>query len=90
MFDLQIGSRYVRKFEGKMKLLFDEKGDVFDITVGRARKTVTKELKNDTAIRVDPENGEIVGIVILNFVKRFRAKKPEKVELPVKMTITLS
>jgi uncharacterized protein YuzE len=75
--------------EGKINFFFDEEGDMIDITIGKPRKAVAKELKNDIAIRVDPESGEIVGIVILNFMKRFRLKKkPEKIELPLKITIT--
>jgi uncharacterized protein YuzE len=77
--------------EGKINFFFDEEGDMLDITIGKPRKAVAKELKNDIAIRVDPESGEIVGIVILNFMKRFRLKKkPEKIELPLKITITTS
>ena len=77
--------------EGKINFFFDEEGDVLDITIGKPRKAVAKELKNDIAIRVDPQSGEVVGIVILNFLKRFRLeKKPEKIELPVKVTITTS
>jgi len=64
---------------------------VLDITFGEPRKAVAKELKNDIAIRVDPKTGEIVGIVILNFMRRFRLKKKtERIELPVKVTITTS
>jgi len=75
--------------EGKINFFFDEEGDVLDISIGKPRKAVAKELKNDIAIRVDPESGEIVGITILNFMKRFKLKKkPEKIELPVKVTIT--
>lgn len=77
--------------KGKISFFFDEEGDVLDITIGKHRKAVAKELKNDIAIRVDPKSGEIVGIVILNFMKRFRLKKkPEKIELPVKVKITTS
>jgi len=77
--------------EGKINFFFDEEGDVLDITFGKPRNAVAKELKNDIAVRVDPKSGEIVGIVILNFMKRFRLKKkPEKIELPVKVTITTS
>jgi uncharacterized protein YuzE len=58
-----------------MNFFFDEEGDVLDITFGKPRKAVAKELKNDIAVRVDPKTGEIVGIVILNFMKRFKLKK---------------
>lgn len=62
---------------------------MLDITIGKPRKAVAKELKNDVAVRCDPDTGEIVGIVILNFMKRFRAKKkPEKIELPLNISIT--
>ena len=77
--------------ERKIGFYFDEEGDVLDITFGEHRKAVAKELKNDIAIRMDPKTGEIVGIVILNFMKRFRLKKKiEKIELPVKVKITTS
>lgn len=77
--------------EGKINFFFDEEGDVLDITIGKPRKAVAKELKNDIAVRCDPETGEIVGIVILNFRKRFEGKKkPERIELPLHVTITTS
>jgi uncharacterized protein YuzE len=75
--------------EGKINFFFDEEGDVLDITIGKPRKAVAMELKNDVAVRCDPETGEIVGIVILNFVKRFRTKKKsERIELPLNISIT--
>jgi uncharacterized protein YuzE len=74
-----------------MNFFFDEEGDVLDITIGKPKKAVAKELKNDIAIRCDPVTGEIVGIVILNFRKRFeQKKKPEKIDLPLNVTITTS
>jgi len=77
--------------EGKINFFFDEESDVLDITFGKPRKAVAKELKNDIAVRLDPKSGEIVGIVILNFMKRFRLRKrAEKIELPVKVKITTS
>jgi uncharacterized protein YuzE len=75
--------------EGKINFFFDEEGDVLDITIGKPKKAVAKELKNDIAIRCDLETGEIVGIVILNFKKRFKQKKkPEEIELPLNISIT--
>lgn len=60
-----------------------------DITIGKPRKAMAKELKSDIAIRCDLETGEIVGIVILNFLKQFKMKKkPEKIELPLDISIT--
>ena len=72
-----------------MNFFFDEEGDVLDITIGKPRKAVAKELKNDIAVRCDPETGEIVGIVILIFLKRVKTnKKPEQINLPLNVSIT--
>jgi uncharacterized protein YuzE len=72
-----------------MNFFFDEESDILDITIGKPRKAVAKELKNDIAIRCDPETGEIVGIVILNFLKRAKTnKKPEQIDLPLNISIT--
>lgn len=77
--------------EGNLSFFFDEEGDVLDITVGKPKKAVTKELRDDIAIRCDPVTGEIVGITILNFRKRFEGKnKPETIDLPLNVTITTS
>ena len=74
-----------------MTFFFDQEGDVLDICFGPPRKAVTKELKNDIAIRMDPKSGEVVGFTILNFTKRFRLKKKtEEIKLPVKLKITTS
>lgn len=64
---------------------------MLDITFGKPRKAVAKEFKNGITVRVNPKSEEIVGIVILNFMKRFRMrKKTEKTEIPVKVLITTS
>jgi len=81
----------VKQLTGKISLHFDEEGDMLEMTFGKPRKAVAKELKNDVAIRVDSRSGEIVGVMILNFVKRFRLqKKTLKIELPVKVTLSTS
>ncbi len=77
--------------EGRINFFFDEEGDVLDITIGKPKKAVTKELKDDIAVRCDPVTGEIVGIVILNFRKRFEGKKNhERIDLPLNISITPS
>ena len=74
--------------ERKINFYFDDEDDVLDISFGKPRKAVSKELKNDIAIRVDPKTGEVVGITVLNFTKRFRlTRKREEIELPIKITV---
>ena len=77
--------------KGNLNFFFDEESDILDITIGKPKKAVTKELKNDIAIRSNPATGEIVGIVILNFRKRFEGKKKaEKIDVPLNITLTPS
>jgi len=75
--------------EGKITFFFDQEGDVLDVSIGEPQKAISKELENDIAVRVNPESGEIVGFTILNFMKRFKqTKKPQRIDLPIKATIT--
>ncbi len=57
--------------EKKLKFFFDKKGDVLDITIGKPRKAISREIGNDVVIRIDPKTKEILGFTILNFEKRF-------------------
>ena len=67
----------------KLIFSFDKEGDVLDISIGKPRKAISEEIKDDIFIRKDPKTKEIVGFMILNFEKRF--KKLGKVqEIPLK------
>jgi len=46
-------------------LVFDKKGDVLDISIGRPKKTISKELGEDIIVRVDPKKKSIVGLQYL-------------------------
>jgi uncharacterized protein YuzE len=60
--------------EGKMNFYYDEKGDILDMSIGRPRKAISREVSDDILIRVIPETKEVVGLTILNFGKRFGKK----------------
>lgn len=60
--------------EKKLKFLFDKKGDVLDIAIGKPRKAISKEIGNDVVVQIDPKTKEILGFTILNFEKRFEHK----------------
>ena len=67
----------------KLIFSFDKEGDVLDISIGKPRKAVSEEIKEDVFVRKDQKTKEIVGFMILNFEKRF--KKLGKVEeIPLK------
>lgn len=67
----------------KLMFSFDKEGDVLDISIGKPRKAISEEIKEDVFVRKDSKTKEIVGFMILNFEKRF--KKLGKVEeIPLK------
>ncbi|NIQ07382.1 MAG: DUF2283 domain-containing protein [Candidatus Korarchaeota archaeon] len=63
----------------KVRVFFDEEADILEVQIGKARKAVSKETKNDVIKRIDPETGELIGFTILNFLKRFK-KEDERVK----------
>ena len=64
----------------KMTFFYDKEGDILDISIGKPKKAISKEIENDVVLRLDPATKRIVGFTILNFEKRF--KKGNK-EFPV-------
>ena len=74
--------------EGKIMFWFDKEGDVLDISIGKPKKAVSKELGEDVVARIDPKNKEVVGFTILNFTKRFeKLKNAKKINMPLKAKI---
>ncbi len=67
----------------KLIFSFDKEGDVLDISIGKPRKAISEEIKDDVFIRKDPKTKEIVGFMILNFEKRFK-KLGQEQEIPIK------
>ena len=64
---------------------FDREGDVLDISIGKPRKAVSREIGGDIVVRMEPKKKEVVGFTILNFTKRFeRLKEAEKINIPLK------
>jgi uncharacterized protein YuzE len=70
--------------EEKIIFWFDKKGDVLDISIGKLKKAISKELGEDIIVRVDPRKKSIVGFTILNFTKRFEKSKVAKLAIPIK------
>lgn len=66
----------------KIKFYYDKKNDVLDISVGRPKKAISKELGNDILVRVLPRTNKIVGLMVLNFERRF-SKTEQSQSLPI-------
>ena len=67
----------------KLIFSFDKEGDVLDISIGKPRKAISEEIKEDIFVRKNPKTKEIVGFMILNFEKRFK-KLGKQQEIPLK------
>ena len=67
----------------KLIFSFDKEGDVLDVSIGKPRKAISEEIKDDVFIRKDPKTKEIVGFMILNFEKRFKTLGKVE-EIPLK------
>lgn len=66
----------------KIKFYYDKKNDILDISVGRPRRAISKELGNDILIRVLHRTNKIVGLTVLNFEQRF-SKTDQSQSLPI-------
>jgi uncharacterized protein YuzE len=66
----------------KIKFYYDKKNDILDISVGRPKKAISKELGNDILVRVLPRTNKIVGLMVLNFERRF-SKTEQSQNLPI-------
>ena len=56
----------------KLRFAYDKEADVLDISLGRPKKAVSREIEDDFFVRLDPETDKVIGFSILNFEKWFK------------------
>ena len=79
------------KAKSKLRFWFDEAGDVLDISIGKPRAAVSKELEDDIVVRINPRTKKVVGFTILNFTERFRhAKSAKGIYTPIEAKMSLA
>ena len=62
---------------------YDKEADVLYISLGRPRKGMRYvEIDSDRILRIDPNNGEVVGLTIMEFSRHFSLEEPFT-ELPL-------
>lgn len=66
----------------ELRFNYDAEGDILEISKGKPRRAISKDLGDDVWLKVDPQSGEILGFTILSFVRRFTVKKQER-KVPV-------
>ncbi len=73
----------------EIRMVYDDEGDILDISLGEPEEAISEEVEDDLFIRIDPISGEIVGFSMLNFRKWFKDAKDTKI-LPVKAELAYS
>ena len=73
----------------EMRMIYDDEGDVLDVSLSVPVKAVSREMDDDFFVRIEPNSEEVVGFSILNFKKWFKNSKDEKV-LPLKGELAFS
>jgi uncharacterized protein YuzE len=73
----------------EIRIVYDDEGDILDLSLGEPQEAVSKEIENDFFLRVNVVSGEVVGFSILNFRKWFKDRKDIKV-LPVKAELAFT
>lgn len=65
----------------KMSFSYDKQADVFYLSVGKPRKSLTREIKDGILVRFDQKSKEITGLTILDFEARFEKAKPHPIDI---------
>ena len=66
--------------EKRLKLWYDEEGDILEISAGEPQEAISEEIGDDVVLHRNVKK-EIVGFTILNFRRRF--EKLGKEDLPI-------
>ncbi len=72
-----------------LRFAYDKTADVLDISVGRPKRAISREVQDDVFVRLDPKTHKVIGFSIINFtawLKDSNAARP----LPVTGSFSLS
>ncbi len=75
--------------EKRLTFSFDKEGDILDISIGKPKKAISREVDDDFFVRVDPKTKKVVGFSIINFEKWFKDEADKKV-VPIKAEFLLA
>ena len=67
--------------EKKISISYDKEADVVYLSFGKPVKAEGEEIKEGIFARYDPKNKKLVGLTIINFLKKF-AIKPTEIAVP--------
>ena len=73
----------------RLRFAYDKAADVLDISLGRPKAAISREIEDDFFVRVDPKTDKVVGFSILNFEKYFKNLRDVR-PVPVTAEFTLA
>jgi len=65
----------------KISFSYDKQADVLYLSVGKPRKSISREIKDGVLLRFDPKSKEITGLTILDFEARFQKAKLRPIDV---------
>ena len=72
-----------------LRFAYDKEADILDISLGRPRRAISREIEDDVFVRLDFKSKKVVGFSILNFTKWFNALDDVR-PIPVTARFSLS
>jgi uncharacterized protein YuzE len=55
----------------ELKVSYDSRADVAYFSIGEPREAISVEVEDGKFLRLDPETNEVVGMTVIDFIKRF-------------------
>ena len=68
------------------QLFYDADADTLYLSTGEARQAVLQEAAKDVLLKVNPETGAVVGLLIVNFMAQFH-EQPRPIDVPVSIDL---
>jgi uncharacterized protein YuzE len=65
----------------KMSFSYDRKADVLYLSVGKPKKSISREIEDGILLRLDQKTKEITGLTIIDFEARFQKAKPRTIDV---------
>jgi len=69
--------------KNRLIVSYDKEADVFYLSFGEPKTSVTEELDDYVLVRRDPQTHDVTGITITNLTEYFAKKGEMKLEIPV-------
>lgn len=74
--------RTIRKIEKRLSMFYEKEADVMYLFTEEPAEAKTLEVGKDFLLKINPQNGETVGLTILSFSKHFKSLRTLKDMFP--------